>query len=43
MFNIHYSKYEKNGWNGNFNVQTSGTNAGGICKNLDKKLPTVDN
>ncbi|KES16171.1 Guanyl-specific ribonuclease Sa, partial [Gilliamella apicola SCGC AB-598-I20] len=37
-----YSKYEKNGWNGNFNGQTPGTNAGRTFKNSDNQLPTVD-
>jgi guanyl-specific ribonuclease Sa len=37
-----FSQYEKNGWNGNFNGQTPGTNAGRIFKNSDNKLPKVD-
>ena len=37
-----FSKYEKNGWNGNFNGQTPGTNAGRTFKNSDNKLPSVD-
>ena len=37
-----YSKYEKNGWNGNFNGQTPGTNAGRTFNNSDNQLPTVD-
>ncbi|NUF26964.1 VENN motif pre-toxin domain-containing protein [Gilliamella sp. ESL0254] len=37
-----FSQYEKNGWNGNFNGQTPGTNAGRIFKNSDNQLPKVD-
>ncbi len=37
-----YSKYNTNGWNGNYAGQTAGTKAGGTYKNLDGPLPNVD-
>ena len=37
-----YVGYARNGWKGNFSGQTSGVNAGGIYKNSNKLLPTID-
>ena len=37
-----YQKYNENGWSGNVSGQTTGTKAGGVFKNRDRKLPTMD-